>query len=144
MQTSDLISESEQSTKDTKKEKKKDKDKSKDKEELSTMKKKFKVLKQALKDEQDSKQALNTQITDLNGKVIGMQTELNDKERKYTVLQEEKRNLEDSLLKRPTKSSEQNNSNQMMNEMKNQFKNQLKPLSTLFDEPSRDAKQSSA
>ena len=57
----DMVSISETSTKDTKKDKKK-KDKDKDKEEFATLKKKFKVLKQALKDEQDSKLKVQSEI----------------------------------------------------------------------------------
>lgn len=66
------------------------------------MKKKLKVLKQALKEEKESKDHLVHELS-LSQKEIGsLKNIMNEKDRKFMVLVQEKNNLEASLLNKPT------------------------------------------
>lgn len=97
----DTVSMSEEaSTKDTKKDKKKDKKEKKDadKEELSLMKKKMKVLKQALKDESGTKEKMQAEINQSSSLIENLKQEIIDKNKKYQTLFQEKTNLEDSMM----------------------------------------------
>lgn len=71
-----------------------------------------------------------------------MQTDQTEQQKKYRALQEEKTNLEDSLLTKKN-IKEKEPSIQSFQDVKNVMRTKVKPLSTLFEERTPDKKESS-
>ena len=87
----DVISMSESTTSTNKK--------AKDSNDLAMTKKKLKVLKQALKEEKEQSGAKDKNLQEVKTQIDVLKKQIEDKDKKYEQLLQDKRNIEDSLLR---------------------------------------------
>ena len=91
MDNHDVISMSESTTSTSKK--------TKDSSDLAMTKKKLKVLKQALKEEKELSDKKDKQLSEVKSQIVQFQQQIEEKDKKYAQLLQDKRNIEDSLLR---------------------------------------------